>query len=404
VGAEALVTGGLRDLGGVRELESTEPVRGYAVVRLELVLAGLLAGALLDFEHHRRLFVVLALVFLPLAVGIFVLARRVPSIALNPLAALADLVSLAVIVALVPASFAAVQFCALVLALCYPLVRGELRGAIFAGALVAVLVPVVFLSDPPVGTGRLAFYELIFAVAAVTGAVFAGRIAESEMNARFRARELTRRTMEAGYEARREVAQSLHDGPIQELVSADMKITGAMNASQRGDGERTHLLLDDAREIIERNIKAIRNELIGLGPVAFDELSFQEAVEQCAPSWARRYEIDVRTDLSPVNMPNEMCGALFGIAQEAVANAGRHAGAGRVELILRAENGEVELLVRDDGRGFGGVSPLGPREPGHLGLASMRERAALAGGRLAIESSRGGTQVRVRVPYAPAAP
>jgi signal transduction histidine kinase len=208
--------------------------------------------------------------------------------------------------------------------------------------------------------------------------------------------------MEAGYEARREVAQSLHDGPLQELVSADMKITGAMNASQRGDGERTRVLLDDAREIVERNIKAIRTELIGLGPVAFDELSFQEAVEQCAPAWGRRYEVDVRADLVRIDMPNEMCGALFGIAQEAVANAGRHAGATRVDLVLRTDGSEVELLVEDDGKGFGRVSPLGPREPGHLGLASMRERAAIVGGRLAIESSNGGTLVRVRVPVAPA--
>jgi signal transduction histidine kinase len=325
-------------------------------------------------------------------------------VALNPIAAVADLASLAVIVALVPASYAAVQFCALVLAMAYPLVRGELRGAIFAGAVVAVLVPVVFIADPPLETGRLAFYEIIFSVAAITGAVFAGRIAESQTVARLRARELTRRTMEAGYVARREVAQSLHDGPLQELVSADMKITGAMNASARDDGERTRMLLDDARDIIERNIKAIRAELIGLGPVAFDELSFQEAVEQCAPSWGRRYEIDVRTDLARIDMANEMCGALFGIAQEAVANAGRHAGASRVDLILRADDTAVELRIEDDGGGFGDVSPLGPREPGHLGLASMRERAAIVGGRLAIESSAGGTHVRIRVPLAPATP
>jgi two-component system NarL family sensor kinase len=386
----------------VRQLESAEPVRGYAVVRIELVLAGLFATLVLDFDNDRLLALLLALVFLPVAIGIFTLAQRRPGVALNPLAAAADLASLTLIVALVPASYAAVQFCALVLALAYPLVRGELRGAIFAGAVVAVLVPTVFIADPPVETDRLAFYELIFSVAAITGAVFAGRIAESQTVARLRARELTRRTMEAGYAARREVAQALHDGPLQELVSADMKITGAMNASARDDGARTRMLLDEARDIIERNIKTIRNELIGLGPVAFDELSFQEAVEQCAPAWSRRYEIDVRTDLERVDMPNEMCGALFGIAQEAVANAGRHAGASRVDLILRADDGSVELRIEDDGSGFGDVSPLGPREPGHLGLASMRERAAIVGGRLAIESSDGGTHVRIHVPAAPA--
>jgi signal transduction histidine kinase len=244
----------------------------------------------------------------------------------------------------------------------------------------------------------LIFYELVFAVAAITGAIFTGRLAASESLARRRARELTRRIIEAGYEARREVAESLHDGPVQELVSADMKVTGAMNAAARGDHERTQMLLDDARAIIERNVNALRNELIALGPVAFDELSFQEAVEQCAPAWGRRYDIDVRTHMSPLDMPNELCGALFGIAQEAVANAGRHAEAERVDLTLTARNGYVELSIVDDGKGFGDISPLGAREPGHLGLASMRERAAIVGGRLAIESSDGGTAVRVVLP------
>jgi signal transduction histidine kinase len=99
-------------------------------------------------------------------------------------------------------------------------------------------------------------------------------------------------------------------------------------------------------------------------------------------------------------MPNELCGALFGIAQEAVANAGRHAQAARVDLTLTADDGTVELRIVDDGTGFGDINPLGPREPGHLGLASMRERAEIVGGHLAIDSSDAGTEVRVMLPAA----
>ena len=388
----------MHDPSSFTPLESVEPVRGYAMVRVELALCGLLAAALLDFEHSGRLALLLLAIFLPIALGILYFSQRSPEVALNPLVAGVDLVSLAVIMALVPASYAAVQFCALVLALAYPLVRGELRGALFAAVTVGVLVPVAFLADPPVTNDRLIFYELVFAVAAITGAIFTGRIAASESLARRRARELTRRIIEAGYEARRDVAESLHDGPVQELVSADMKITGAMNAAARGDHERTQMLLDDARDIIERNVNALRNELIALGPVAFDELSFQEALEQCAPAWGRRYEIEVRTHMARLDMPNEMCGALFGIAQEAVANAGRHAGADTVDLTLTSEDGWVELRIVDDGRGFGDVNPLGAREPGHLGLASMRERAEIVGGQLAIDSTDEGTEVRVLLP------
>lgn len=387
-------------LGAPHRIESAEPVRGYALIRLELVLAGLLAALVLDFENDGRLAIALAAVLLPFALSIVFIAQRAPGVALNPLAAAADLVSLAALIALVPASYVAVQFCALLLVLAYPLVRGELRGAAFAGAVVVVLIPVTLLVDVPVERDRLLFYELVFAVAAITGAVFAGRLAEAETTARIRARELTRRVIEAGNEARREVAESLHDGPVQELASADMKIEGALNASERGDRERTRLLLEGAREIVERNVAALREELVALGPVAFDELSFQAAVEQCAPAWGRRYELDVRTELANLDMPNDVCGALFGIAQEAVANAGRHAGASLVQLRLRAAGEVVEMVVIDDGKGFGDVSPLGPREPGHLGLASMRERAAIVDADLSIDSSDGGTEVLVRVPAA----
>jgi signal transduction histidine kinase len=385
---------------GDTTLESTEPIRGYALIRVELALAGLIAAAFLDFENDGLLAILLGGFFLPIGLVILVLAQRRPTIALNPLAAASDLASMALILTLVPASWAAVQFCAIVLALVYPLVRGERRGVIFAVAAVATLVPITLLVDVPPPTQRLLFYEGVFAVATISGALFAGRLAASQATARIRARELTRRTIEAGYEARREVAQSLHDGPVQELASADMKIEGALNASARGDQERTRILLGEAREVVERNIVALRDELIALGPMAFDELGFQEAVERSTPTWQRRYDIMIGTDFVRLDMPNDVSGALFGIAQEAVANAGRHADATRVDLRLRATDGVIELRIRDDGKGFGSMSPLGARQPGHLGLASMRERAAIAGGELAIDSSDGGTVVLVRVPAA----
>ena len=85
-------------------------------------------------------------------------------------------------------------------------------------------------------------------------------------------------------------------------------------------------------------------------------------------------------------------------ALPAVANAGRHAGAEAVSLSLRHVGGELELRVTDNGNGFSDGQPLGAAEPGHLGLASMRERAELMGGALEIETSDRGTRVLVRAP------
>ena len=93
-----------------------------------------------------------------------------------------------------------------------------------------------------------------------------------------------------------------------------------------------------------------------------------------------------------------MAGDLFRIAQEAVVNAGRHAEAEPVSRSRSATVGaQVELRVADDGHGFdgNGGSARRPPSPGHLGLASMRERAELLDGKLEIETSERGTRVLV---------
>src|ERR1700738_2952700 len=87
--------------------------------------------------------------------------------------------------------------------------------------------------------------------------------------------------------------------------------------------------------------------------------------------------------------------ALYRVGQEALNNAAKHAGAQAVLITLEASAGELVLRVRDDGRGF----HAGKSFPGHLGLRSMRERAASVGGVIVIRSALGqGTDVTIRVP------
>jgi len=69
-----------------------------------------------------------------------------------------------------------------------------------------------------------------------------------------------------------------------------------------------------------------------------------------------------------------------------------------VSISLRTVGSQVELRVTDDGHGFDGTDPLGASEPGHLGVASMRERAELMDGTLDIETSGRGTRVLVLAP------
>ena len=248
--------------------------------------------------------------------------------------------------------------------------------------------------DPDV----VAFYEAVFILSALATSVVVGLLRTSESASRLRARGLSRRTMQAESEVRRRVAESIHDGPVQELIGLDMILSAAHNAAENGRGDEAAGLIDEARELGMRNLRSLRDEIVDLGPYAFQEISFETAIENCLPVWHRRYGFEVGLAIERIDMPPEMRGHLFRIAQEAVVNAGRHAEARAVSISLRTVGTQVELRVTDDGHGFDGTDPLGAGEPGHLGLASMRERAELMDGTLEIETSERGTRVLMLAP------
>jgi two-component system NarL family sensor kinase len=275
--------------------------------------------------------------------------------------------------------------------------QGERRGLLIAACgSVALVVGSAIRGDAPFDSDVLVFYEAVFVLSALATAVVVGLLRTSESASRLRARELSRRTMQAESEVRRRVAESIHDGPVQELIGLDMILSAARSESDDG---KVGGLIDEARDLVSRNVRALREEIVDLGPYAFQEMTFDTAIENCMVVWQRRYGFEVRLSIERLELPPEMAGDLFRIAQEAVVNAGRHAHADRVEISLRRiARGQVELRVADNGRGFSEDNGLTPPEPGHLGLASMRERAELLDGELEIESSERGTRVLVRAP------
>ena len=106
-----------------------------------------------------------------------------------------------------------------------------------------------------------------------------------------------------------------------------------------------------------------------------------------------------RSPTAAVEPPEEVRASLYRIGQQALVNARKHAGAARIDVVLEDREGGIRLEIRDDGRGFE-PGAARPRE-GHLGLPSMIERAAMAGGRCRVSSKPGaGTTVEVWVPVA----
>jgi two-component system, NarL family, sensor kinase len=385
-------------------IESAGPIVMFAIARLALAVVALTAVAVVGFPYDGRAAAVLA-VFVLWSLGVLAVSRRAPDRVTNPLVATGDITLLLALELVAPDTVGAVRLTALFLIAAHAHFQGERRGLAIAaiGSTVLVLGSVL-RGDAPIDSDLLVFYETVFVLSALATAVVVGLLRTSESASRLRARGLSRRTMQAESEVRRRVAESIHDGPVQELIGLDMILSAARNAADHGRGDEATGLIDEARELGMRNLRALRDEIVDLGPYAFQELSFDTAIEDCLPVWRRRYGFEVGLAIERIDLPPEMAGDLFRIAQEAVVNAGRHAQAKAVSISLRTVGSHVELRVTDDGHGFDENAPLDGGEPGHLGLASMRERAELMDGTIDIESSERGTRVLVLAPLSAARP
>jgi two-component system, NarL family, sensor kinase len=379
-------------------IASARPIVVFAIARLAVATVALAAVAVVDFPDQAEAGGVLA-AFVAWSVVLLGVARREPDRLAHPFVAAGDFALLLALELAAPDAVGAVRLAALFLIAAHAHFQGEQRGlAVAAIGSTGLVVGSALRGDAPFDSDVLAFYEAVFLLSALATAVVVGLLRTSESASRLRARGLSRRTMQAESEVRRRVAESIHDGPVQELIGLDMILSAARNAAENGRDEEAAGLIDEARELGMRNLRALRDEIVDLGPYAFREMSFDTAIENCLPVWQRRYGFEVGLAIERIDLPPEMAGDLFRIAQEAVVNAGRHAEARAVSVSLRMVGSCVELRVADDGHGFDGDDPFGSAAPGHLGLASMRERAELMDGTLDVASSERGTRVLVLAP------
>jgi signal transduction histidine kinase len=380
-------------------IESAGPLVLFAVTRVAVTLLALLAIVALGFPYEGRAVAVIGGLLLPWSVAVLLLARRNPDAALSPIVPAVDFLLLALLEAVVPETLGAVRVAALFLVASHAHFQGERRGiAVAAGGSALLVITTQVRGDEPVSGNLLGLYESVFVISALATALVVGTLRTAESASRMRARGLSRRTIQSESEVRRRVAEAIHDGPVQELIALDMILSAARGAAEEGRDEEASELIEEARELAAANVQALRDEIVDLGPYSYRELSFAAAIEHCIPIWKRRYGFEVMAAIERVDLPGELAGDLFRITQEAVANAGRHAKARAVSISLRTVDSNIELRVTDNGHGFANSDPLAASEPGHLGLASIRERAELLDGRLEIETSELGTKVLVLAP------
>jgi two-component system, NarL family, sensor histidine kinase DevS len=208
------------------------------------------------------------------------------------------------------------------------------------------------------------------------------------------ARDSLRRVVEGQELERRRLARELHDETGQALTSILLGLKRVEEAKTREDSRAA---AGELREEIVKTLQAVRRLAVELRPKALDDFGLVPALERLAEAFgdSSGIEIDVEANLDESRLPAEVETALYRIAQEALTNVAKHAGAGHVSVVVTRRHGSVTVVVEDDGRGFGATGG----DSGGLGLVGMKERVGLLGGRLAIESTEGaGTTIVAEVP------
>ena len=245
------------------------------------------------------------------------------------------------------------------------------------------------LGPPPVGADELGRLGVALGQASAL---------LSERNRRLE--ELVAGLLQVQEDERRRVSYELHDGLAQVAAAAHQHLQAFADRFPPATAEGG-AALERGVALVKRTVRETRAAIAGLRPTALDDFGLALALKLELDALAREGRRTAFIDrLSPTRLPPVLETNLFRIAQEAIANVRKHAGASAsVELLLEAARDRIILAISDDGGGLAPQPPIRTSGPGEqIGLQVIRERASLVGGIAVIEPGpSGGTLVRVEL-------
>jgi signal transduction histidine kinase len=205
--------------------------------------------------------------------------------------------------------------------------------------------------------------------------------------------DLVAAAFDAAERQRQQAAESIHDDTIQVMRAIGLRL--AHTADELGDATAAEML-HGLRDAVDSAGDRLRRMVFELAPPEIDD-GLGPALRAYVGAVGPAVEVEIR-DTSAHPLDGERRLLVYRLAQEALANAFAHAEADCVRIELSDEDGDIRLRISDDGVGMSPAT-LRARRFGHLGLALLRQRAALAGGRLRIETEPGGgTTIELSVP------
>lgn len=211
-----------------------------------------------------------------------------------------------------------------------------------------------------------------------------------------RLQSLVDRMVRVQEDERRRVAHEIHDGLTQTIIALGHHIQSFSRdfAPREEEGRRR---LDRLHELAYSAAEESQRITFGLRPTVLEDFGAAAAIRSEVESLQEQgFVVSYTDEIGKSRLPEVVETTLYRIAQEALANARKHAGVDSAELALQQSGGEIHMRVSDRGAGFepGEVPPAAG-----LGLVGMRERAELIGGRLQLNSEAGhGTEISVVAP------
>jgi len=212
---------------------------------------------------------------------------------------------------------------------------------------------------------------------------------------------LLQRTNTAIEAERNRIARDLHDGPIQGVSAASLSLEAVKLMMESGDTARSLETLRYICDELGEEAVALRRIMSDLRPPLLEQRGLIPAVRELCEKWQRETEVPVEVIADARGpVPSDVETLAYRVVQEALSNVKKHAAANQVTVRIEGGPGSLRVEVRDNGSGF---DPEAAREflrAGKVGLASMRERAELAGGTLTLKSAPGdGTSVVATLPF-----
>jgi signal transduction histidine kinase len=202
-------------------------------------------------------------------------------------------------------------------------------------------------------------------------------------------------------QVRKDLARDMHDGPAQLLSAITMHLS-FIGEIVNSDPEQAAQEIAQLKEIASKALQQIRSTIFELRPVILQTKGLTAALRTYVQRLREVEGMAIHEELEdwPERLPTRIEEVCFSIIQEALANIKKHAEAKNTWLKVSCQDDRLIATVRDDGKGFAASRlEILEAQEGHLGLVSMRERAEMVNGELAIRSQPGwGTRVTLAIP------